>query len=152
MKKLPYGLSDFPRLISEDYYYVDKTRYIELLENQPNYLFLLRPRRFGKSLFLAMLETYYSVDYADRFEELFGELYIGKHATKAHNKYLVLRFNFSEVSSNPDEVERKFKEYCCMIIKDFLIKHEDIIGNGIWELINHDETSPEAMLSAINIC
>lgn len=76
MKKLPYGLSDFPRLISEDYYYVDKTRYIELLENQPNNLFLLRPRRFGKSLFLAMLETYYSVDYADRFEELFGELYI----------------------------------------------------------------------------
>ena len=150
MKKLPYGISDFPRLISEDYYYVDKTRYIELLENQPRYLFLLRPRRFGKSLFLAMLETYYSVDYADRFEELFGNLYIGKNPTKAHNKYLILRFNFSEISANPDEVERKFGEYCCMIIKDFLINHEDIIGNGIWELIDRDETDPGAMLSALN--
>ena len=89
MKKLPYGLSDFPRLISEDYYYVDKPRYIELLENQPNYQFLLRPRRFGKSLFLAMLETYYSVDYTDRFEELFGELYIGKHATKMPQRRII---------------------------------------------------------------
>ena len=99
MKALPYGLSDFPRIRCEDYYYVDKTRFIEMLERQPPYLFLIRPRRFGKSLFLAMLEAYYSIDYAGRFEELFGELYIGQHPTKRHNSYMVLRFNFSEVSS-----------------------------------------------------
>lgn len=149
MKKLPYGLSDFPRLISEDYYYVDKTRYIELLENQPNYLFLLRPRRFGKSLFLAMLETYYSVDYADRFEELFGELYIGKHATKAHNKYLVLRFNFSIVSSNPDEMEQSFKTYCSSTITRFVKKYEYLLGNEIWSELSFFNDSPGLMLDAL---
>lgn len=149
MKKLPYGLSDFPRLISEDYYYVDKTRYIELLENQPNYLFLLRPRRFGKSLFLAMLEAYYSVDYADRFEELFGELYIGKHATKAHNKYLVLRFNFSEVSSNPDEVEQSFKAYCNAVIIRFIKKYEHLLGKEIWEELDREEELPGLQLGKV---
>ena len=149
MKKLPYGISDFPRLISEDYYYVDKTRYIELLENQPNYLFLLRPRRFGKSLFLAMMETYYSVDYADRFEELFGELYVGKHPTKAHNKYLVLRFNFSEVSSNPDEVERSFKAYCNAIIIRFIKKYEHLLGKEIWEELDGEEEVPGLLLGKI---
>ena len=74
MKALPYGISDFPRIMRKNYYYVDKSRYIEMIERQPSYLFLIRPRRFGKSLFLAMLETYYSIDYADRFEEIFGEL------------------------------------------------------------------------------
>lgn len=149
MKKLPYGLSDFPRLISEDYYYVDKTRYIELLENLPNYLFLLRPRRFGKSLFLAMLETYYSVDYADRFEELFGELYIGKHATKVHNKYLVLRFNFSIVSSNPDEMEQSFKTYCSSTITRFVKKYEYLLGSEIWSELSIFNDSPGLMLDTL---
>ena len=150
MKRLPYGLSDFPRLISEDYYYVDKTRYIELLENQPNFLFLLRPRRFGKSLFMAMLETYYSIDYRARFDELFGGLYIGQHPTPSRNKYLALRFNFSEVSSNPDEVERSFKAYCCMVIKDFIIGHEALLGSDVWKVVREDDTDPSAMLSALN--
>ena len=150
MKRLPYGLSDFPRLISEDYYYVDKTRYIELLENQPNFLFLLRPRRFGKSLFMAMLETYYSVDYRERFDELFSGLYIGQHPTPSRNKYLALRFNFSEVSSNPDEVERSFKAYCCMVIKDFIIGHEALLGSDVWKVVREDDTDPSAMLSALN--
>ena len=69
MKTLPYGISDFSRLIRKNYYYVDKTRYIELDRAQPPYLFLIRPHRFGKSLFIAMLETYYSIDY---IEELMG--------------------------------------------------------------------------------
>ena len=150
MKRLPYGLSDFPRLISEDYYYVDKTRYIELLENQPNFLFLLRPRRFGKSLFMAMLETYYSVDYRERFDELFSGLYIGQHPTPSHNTYLALRFNFSEVTSNPDEVERSFKAYCCMVIKDFIIGHEALLGSDVWKVVKEDDTDPSAMLSALN--
>ena len=150
MKRLPYGLSDFPRLISEDYYYVDKTRYIELLENQPNFLFLLRPRRFGKSLFMAMLETYYSIDYRSRFDELFGGLYIGQHPTPSRNKYLALRFNFSEVTSNPDEMERSFKAYCCMVIKDFIIGHETLLGSDVWKVVREDGTDPSAMLSALN--
>ena len=150
MKKLPYGLSNFPRLISENYYYVDKTRYIELLEEQPSYLFLLRPRRFGKSLFLAMLETYYSIDYRDRFEELFGGLYIGQHPTENRNRYLVLRFNFSEVKASPEEVEHKFAAYCCMVIRNFILKYETLLGEGVWEVVDRNWNDPGLMLSALN--
>ena len=149
MKALPYGISDFPRVMREDYYYVDKTRFIEMLERQPPYLFLIRPRRFGKSLFLAMLEAYYSIDYADRFEELFGELHIGRHPTRRHNSYMVLRFNFSEVSSKLETVERSFSEYCCMVMKNFILKYEHLLGSGVWKIVNPDETNPEQMLAAL---
>ena len=149
MKALPYGISDFPRIMREDYYYVDKTRFIETLERQPPYLFLIRPRRFGKSLFLAMLETYYSIDYADNFEELFGGLYIGQHPTTRHNKYLILRFNFSEVKARLEEVEQKFSEYCCMVLKNFIQKYEHLIGSAIWNLVKRDETDPGQILSSL---
>ena len=149
MKALPYGISDFPRIRCEDYYYVDKSRFIEILERQPPYLFLIRPRRFGKSLFLAMLETYYSIDYAGRFEELFGELYIGQHPTKRHNSYMVLRFNFSAISSKLEDVERSFCEYCCMVMKNFILKYEHLLGSDIWKVVNPDETNPRQMLAAL---
>ena len=149
MKALPYGLSDFPRIMRKNYYYVDKTRFIELIERQPSYLFLIRPRRFGKSLFLAMLETYYSIDYADSFKEIFGELYIGKHPTEEHNSYMVLRFNFSEVSLKLETVERSFSEYCCMVMKNFILKYEHLLGSGVWEIVNPGETNPEQMLAAL---
>ncbi|MEG1564161.1 MAG: ATP-binding protein [Bacteroides sp.] len=150
MKKIPYGLSDFPRIIREDYYYVDKSHFIELIEDQPPYLFLIRPRRFGKSLFLALVETYYDVRYAGSFEEIFGHLYIGKHPTPSHNQYLVLRFNFSEISSNVEEVERSFKEYCCLVLIKFIRKYEQILGANIWKDIKEGETNPNQLLSSIN--
>ncbi|MCD7943272.1 MAG: ATP-binding protein [Bacteroides intestinalis] len=149
MKALPYGISDFPRIRCEDYYYVDKSRFIEMLERQPPYLFLIRPRRFGKSLFLAMLEAYYSIDYAGRFEELFGGLYIGQHPTKRHNSYMVLRFNFSAISSKLEDVERSFCEYCCMVMKNFILKYEHLLGSDIWKVVNPDETNPRQMLAAL---
>ena len=149
MKAIPYGISDFPRIRREDYYYVDKTRYIELMERQPPYLFLIRPRRFGKSLFLAMLETYYSIDYADCFDELFGSLYIGQHPTGRQNKYMVLRFNFSEIKARPEDLEQSFSEYCCMMMKDFILKYEHLLGHRIWEVVRRDETDPGQMLSAL---
>lgn len=149
MKALPYGISDFPRIIRKNYYYVDKTRFIELLERQPPYVFLIRPRRFGKSLFLAMLETYYSIDYAETFDELFNDLYIGQHPTEEHSSYMVLRFNFSEVKASPEEVEQKFGEYCCMVLKDFILKYEHLMGSGIWQQVKRDETDPGQMLSAL---
>ena len=149
MKALPYGISDFSRIKREDYYYVDKTRFIEMLERQPPYLFLIRPRRFGKSLFLAMLETYYSIDYADSFEELFRGLYIGQHPTALHNKYLILRFNFSEVNSKLENVEQAFSEYCSSIIIRFVKKYESILGSEIWDELNASLTSPGQLLSTL---
>lgn len=149
MKALPYGISDFPRIMRNDYYYVDKTRYIELLERQPPYLFLIRPRRFGKSLFLAMLETYYSIDYADSFNDLFGNLYIGQHPTKWHNRYLVMRFNFSEVKARLEDLEQNFGRYCCMVIKNFILKYEHLMGADVWRIVNPEETNPGLMLSSL---
>lgn len=149
MKALPYGISDFPRIMRKNYYYVDKTRFIEMIERQPSYLFLIRPRRFGKSLFLAMLETYYSIDYAEQFEELFGGLYIGQHPTEEHNKYLVLRFNFSEVSSKLENLERSFSEYCCSVMIRFVKKYEHLLGSEIWDELNANETTPGLLLSTL---
>lgn len=149
MKKLPYGISDFARIRREDYYYVDKSRYIELIEQQPPYLFLIRPRRFGKSLFLALLECYYDVTYVDSFEELFGDLYIGQHPTALHNKYLILRFNFSEVNAKIEDVERSFKEYCCLRLLQFVRDYEDLLGTEIWEVIEPVKENPSILLSAI---
>ncbi|MDR2679570.1 MAG: AAA family ATPase, partial [Tannerella sp.] len=84
-KRLPYGNSNFESVRTENYAYVDKTRYIELLEQEDNNkLFLIRPRKFGKSLFFSMLSHYYDVCSADKFETLFGDLYIGKHPTPKH--------------------------------------------------------------------
>ena len=76
-KRVPYGVSDFLRVIRENQYYVDKTMYIPLLEAQPDNLIFIRPRRFGKSLFLSMLEAYYDCKLKDQFQEIFGGLWIG---------------------------------------------------------------------------
>ncbi len=150
MKRLPYGISDFARIRREDYYYVDKSSYIELIEQQPPYLFLIRPRRFGKSLFLAMLQCYYDVAYADRFEELFGDLYIGKHPTSLHNKFLVLRFNFSAITAKIEDVEWSFKEYCCIRLLQFVRDYEYLLGEDIWKTIEPVKENAPLLLSAIN--
>ena len=151
MKQIPYGLTDFGRIQKENYYYVDKTMFIEKIEMQPSYLFLIRPRRFGKSLTLAMLEAYYDVRYADQFDELFGKLYIGQHPTPIHNQFLIMRFNFSEVSSNINEVEESFRMHCCGKLRHFLQKYEQILGKEIWDVLNAETLEePGALLSAIN--
>lgn len=118
-KKIPYGLTDYLRIVTEDYYYVDKTRYIKELEQTASFLFLIRPRRFGKSLFLSMLYCYYDVTYADRFEELFGDQYIGKHPTKEQGKYLVLYFNFSAIRGTGRELEENFNLYAKIQMEGF---------------------------------
>ena len=76
-KEIPYAVTNFESLRTENYLYVDKTRFIEMLENESTkYYFLIRPRKFGKSLFLSVLEHYYDIRFKNRFDELFGDLYI----------------------------------------------------------------------------
>ncbi len=118
-KKIPYGLTDYLRIVTEDYYYVDKTRYIKELEQTASFLFLIRPRRFGKSLFLSMLYCYYDVRYADKFDELFGNQYIGKHPTGEQGKYLVLYFNFSVVRGTGQALEDTFNSYAKIQMEAF---------------------------------
>jgi hypothetical protein len=99
--KLPYGIADFHKLRTKHFFYVDKTKYIEKLERLGSeYLFFIRPRRFGKSLFLSMLENYYDRNKKDDFARLFGDLYIGKHPTERRNQYFILRLNFSGLNTS----------------------------------------------------
>jgi hypothetical protein len=110
--KLPYGISDFNDIRTEHFFYVDKTMYIEKLEHlNAKYLFFIRPRRFGKSLFLSMLEHYYDLNKKDDFDSLFGNLYIGKHPTERRNQYFILYLDFSGLdTSDSIELKRSFKE------------------------------------------
>ena len=80
-KPILYGVSDFVLMRTKGAYYIDRTAYIREMENT-RYVMFLRPRRFGKSLLVSMLQCYYDVHYADRFDELFGGLWLGEHPTR----------------------------------------------------------------------
>ncbi|HOJ12487.1 MAG TPA: AAA family ATPase [Clostridiales bacterium] len=104
MKRLPYGISNYKMLVEENLFYVDKTMYIEKLENLHSYyIFFLRPRRFGKSLFVSLLQHYYDINEKDNFEALFKDTYIGQNPTKERNSYYVLKFNFSGITTDTKE-------------------------------------------------
>jgi len=106
---IPYGISDFGALRKRYDYYVDRTRYIQALEKGGDYILFLRPRRFGKSLWVSTLHHYYGLEYKEDFQQLFGDLYIGQHPTPNANSYLVLRLNFSGIQSNESkEVKGEF--------------------------------------------
>ncbi len=125
-KKIPYGISDFEALITQNYYYVDKTRHIEILENlSEKYISFFRPRRFGKSLFVSMLGHYYDKVGAGLFNELFGGLYIGKNPTALKNSYYVLEFDFSGINiQNKNIVEQNFNYSVYKSLKDFVVKYQ----------------------------
>ncbi|SFV61613.1 hypothetical protein MNB_SV-6-1000 [hydrothermal vent metagenome] len=122
MKKIPYGISDFKRLKTEDYYFVDKTNYIEKIEEYPSsYLMFLRPRRFGKSLFIAILEAYYDIYFKDEFDAIFKDTYIIEHKTKEASSYMVLRFDFSAIDIY--DVEESFRSYLLRHIHAFIDRY-----------------------------
>ena len=144
MKKLPYGISDYERLIENDYYYVDKTMYIEKLENiaEP-YIMFLRPRKFGKTLFTSTLENYYDLKKVEKFENLYGNTYIGKNPTKLKNSYHILKFNFSGIDTTNEETTiRGFKEKVLIAIEGFVAKY------GLDFYVNPELTA-EGLLSSI---
>ena len=126
MKKLPYGISDYGKIVEENYYYVDKTEYIEKLENlAERYIMFLRPRKFGKTLFTSVLENYYDINKKDKFEKLFGETYIGNHSTEMKNSYYILRFNFSGINTKGEETTiNTFKEKVTASIQDFIDRYK----------------------------
>ena len=125
IKKLPYGISDYERIITNNYYYVDKTKYIEILENLPQpYIMFLRPRKFGKTLFTSTIENYYDIKKKDKFEELYKDTYIGKHPTELKNSYHILRFNFSGIDTSDEETTmRGFKSKTISSIRYFIQKY-----------------------------
>ena len=118
---IPYAIADFAELREKGYYYVDKTSYISMLERYKAPVFL-RPRRFGKSLFVSTLAYYYDINEAERFESLFGDTYIGNHPTNEQNKYMVLRMDFSKlvVADNLKDLEKNFNRIICPLMKSFV--------------------------------
>ena len=123
--KMPYGISNYEKIVNDGYYYVDKTMYIEKLENLPetNIMFL-RPRKFGKTLFTSVLENYYDKNKKDSFEKLYGNTYIGKNPTKLKNSYCILRFNFSGIDTSTEEATiRGFKKEVASSIEVFINRY-----------------------------
>ena len=125
VKQIPYGVADFESVIERDLYYVDKTMYLAELEKQPDTLIFIRPRRFGKSLFISMMRAYYDKSKAKDFDNLFGSLWIGSHPTPLRNHYQVLYLDFSKILGNIDVLEEKFDQYLRRQLDDFVRKYAD---------------------------
>ncbi|MDU1444176.1 MAG: AAA family ATPase, partial [Clostridium cochlearium] len=148
MKRIPYGISNFQVLIKENYLYVDKTSYIELLDRYAPYQFFIRPRRFGKSLFISTLENYYDINKKDKFEELFGDLYIGKNPTKERNKFLVWKISFAGIDAGHGEQELRnsFNTKVTFSVKNFIDQYSNFF---IDERFNEDCIKAEAAVEYI---
>ncbi len=131
IRQIPYGVTNFEEIRRKNLYYVDKTGYIPKLENAGYYLMFLRPRRFGKSLMLAVLADYYDVRREDKFDELFSGLYIHDNPTENRNKYLILNLNFSKI--DPQDVEESFNDYMLSKIRAFVDKYADLLPYAKFE-------------------
>ena len=118
-KRIPYGMQNFEDVIKEDCYYVDKTPFIEQIEESNKYFFFIRPRRFGKTLTLSMLENYYDINKKDKFEEIFGKLYIGQNPTPEHSTYLIIHLNFAEVAAGLDDYKDGLDNHCRLVFNFF---------------------------------
>jgi len=132
-KLLPYGMMNFEDIRLDNYYYVDKTSYIPLIEQSDRFFFFIRPRRFGKSLTLNMLQHYYDVRTKDKFDSLFGDLYIGKHPTKDRNSYLVIKLNFSGITGELHNYRKSLDEHCRIVFDYFCDVYADYLPEGIKE-------------------
>ena len=125
MKRLPYGINDFEAVIEQNQYYVDKTMYLPLLENQPSNIFFIRPRRFGKSIFLSMLHAYYDCSKKEKFQTLFGDLWVGKHPTPLQGKYQILHLDFSYVGGSIEKLEENFNMYLRVKLDGFMRVYQE---------------------------
>ncbi|WP_446008342.1 AAA family ATPase [Candidatus Electrothrix sp.] len=144
--KIPYGISNFKSLITEGYLYVDKTPFIESLEATGKYNILLRPRRFGKTLFLSALRYYYDIRFKDAFEEIFSGLAVGHNPTPLKNSYRILFMEFSGISiNNKESIERDFALEVAGRLRAFL-KEYQYPAEEIHRLDEH--SSPASLMKA----
>jgi len=148
IKKIPYGQAEFGTLRADNCYYVDKTRFIPLIEASPRYLFFIRPRRFGKSLWLSVLQYYYDINDKDRFEEMFGGTYIFDHPTEGRNSYLIIAFNFAAVNPDPLYIKESFEDNGRAVAEDFLKRYSQYFSQSVQKEILSLPTT-EALLRRI---
>ncbi|VFN00214.1 MAG: PD-(D/E)XK nuclease superfamily protein [Candidatus Kentron sp. G] len=131
--KLPYAIADFHKLIVQGYFYADRTDRIASLERAGDHLLFLRPRRFGKSLVLSILENYYDVAKTGEFERLFGHLKIGQAPTPKHNQYFVMRWDFSAVMTHGDTeaIARALHDHINACVRSFITRYHDTLPQMI---------------------
>ena len=142
IKQIPYGVADFVSVRERNLYYVDKTMYLKELEAQPDSIFFIRPRRFGKSLFISMMRAYYDKSMAGEFDKLFGDLWVGQHPTPLKNRYQVLYLDFSRAGSNLERLEENFNTYCCQCLDDFIDTYRaDYPADKVEELLRLDQST-----------
>ena len=129
-KRIPYGISNFVEVVEQNQYYVDKTMYLPMLEEQPSNLFFIRPRRFGKSIFLSMLRAYYDIAQKEKFQKRFGNLWIGEHPTPLQGTFQVLYLDFSRASGGSGSLSENFDRYCSMVMDMFGMSYESYYYPG----------------------
>ena len=139
VKQVPYGVADFVTVIEQNLYYVDKTMFIPELEKQPRNLFFIRPRRFGKSIFLSMLYSYYDCTQSHKFQSLFGNLWIGQHPTPLQGKYQVLFLDFSQITGNIDKLETKFNSYLSINLDAFVRQYSEYYQAEMEEILAQED-------------
>jgi hypothetical protein len=155
LKEIPYGVSDFELFRRGNYYYVDKTRYIREIEKKGRYLFLIRPRRFGKSLLLSIMDSYYDIELKNRFDFFFGGTDIHKEPTPEKNRYMVLNFNFARIDPAPGKVEEAFLKHIKSTSLFFINKYRKYLGIDLEEAkseFNSTSSAPIIMDTLFNYC
>ena len=150
IKRLPYGISDFKQLRRDGFYFVDKTRYIPVMEDTDNFLFLIRPRRFGKSIFLSMLRAYYDINERDKFQQLFEGLWIVDNETPERGKYQIMYFDYSRIGGKTDVLEENFDRYCCGVVDNFAKKYQHFYDEGFVEEVK-EQPDFRAKINFINM-
>ncbi len=155
LKQVPYGVSDFKEFRDSNYYYVDKTRYIRDIEKKGRYIFLIRPRRFGKSLFLGILEAYYDIALKDRFDFLFSGTDIHQNPTEEKNSYLVLTLDFSIVRPDISRIEETFLDYIKESAYGFVQKYEKLLQIDVEKAdaaFSDKKNASEVMITLLRYC
>ena len=148
-KRIPYGMMNFVDVREDNCYFVDKTSFIPALESSNKFFFFIRPRRFGKSLTLMMLQHYYDVLDKDHFEKWYGGLYIGQHPTAERNSYLVISLDFSEIAAGIHDYRSSLDAYCNTEFVRFCDRYADYLPQGIREEIQRKDGAVE-QLSFLN--
>ena len=130
-KRIPYGMMNFVAVREDNCYYVDKTRFIEKVEKANKYFFFIRPRRFGKSLTMSMLRHYYDINAVDKFDRLYGDLYIGKHPTPDHNTYLIIHLNFAVVNADLGNYRSALDAHCRTEFSIFCERYSRLLPSNL---------------------
>ncbi len=149
-KRIPYGRSDFVSIIEQNNYYVDKTMYLPMLEDEAYNLFFIRPRRFGKSLFISMLHAYYDCLTKDKFQDWFGNLWIGQHPTSLQGRYQILHLDFSQIGGDIEHLEEKFNFYLGVELDGFVRDYRAYYSEDLYQKVNatQDATGKLALIQS----